>query len=127
MRALRNTILATLIAGGAMAVAADKVETSIPFVNMSQSVHGWQADGQTGIWIQDAHDKWYYAKLLAPCPGLEFTARLGFEPKTMNALDKFGTIVMPDSKRCQIGSLTASEEPPKETKAGKSGATKTTR
>jgi hypothetical protein len=126
MKALRNTVLASMVAGCAIAVAADKAETSIPFVNMNQSILGWQADGQTAIWIQDARKNWYYAKLLAPCPGLEFTARLGFEPKTMNSLDKFGAVVMPDSKRCQIGSLTASEEPPKETKAkaGKSGATK---
>jgi len=118
MKALRNTVLAAVIAGSAVAVAADKAETSIPFVNMNQSIHGWQADGQTGIWIQDARDKWYYAKLLAPCAGLEFTARLGFVPKTTNSLDKFGAVVMPDSKSCQIASLTASDEPPKEKKAG---------
>jgi Family of unknown function (DUF6491) len=126
MKALRNTVLAAMVAGSAIAVAADKAETSISFVNMKQSILGWQADGQSAIWIQDSRKNWYYAKLMAPCPGLEFTARLGFEPKTMNSLDKFGTIVMPDSKRCQISSLTASEEPPKEAKAkaGKTGATK---
>jgi hypothetical protein len=126
MKALRNTILAAMIAGSAIAVGADKAETSISFVNMKQSILGWQADGQSAIWIQDARKNWYYAKLMAPCPGLEFTARLGFEPKTMNSLDKFGTIVMPDSKRCQISSLTASEEPPKESKAkaGKTGSAK---
>lgn len=126
MKALRNIVLATMVAGCAVAAAADKAESSIPFVNMKQSILGWQADGQTAIWIQDSRKKWYYAKLLAPCPGLEFTARLGFEPKTMNSLDKFGTIVMPDSKRCPIGSLTDSEEPPKEAKAkaGKTGSAK---
>jgi hypothetical protein len=126
MKALRNMVLGTMAAGCAVAgaAAAEKAETSIPFVNMNQSIHGWQADGQTGLWIQDARDKWYYAKLLAPCSGLEFTARLGFEPKTTNSLDKFGAVVMPDSKRCQIGSLTASDEPPKEKKAGSTGATK---
>jgi hypothetical protein len=124
MKALRNTVLASLVAGCAIAAAADKAETSIPFVNMKQSIQGWQADGQTAIWIQDTRKNWYYAKLLAPCPGLEFTARMGFEPKTMNSLDKFGAVVMPDGKRCQIGSLTASEEPPKEKKAGKAEAVK---
>jgi hypothetical protein len=126
MKALRNSVLITMVAGCAVATAADKAETSIPFVNMNQSIHGWQADGQRALWIQDARKNWYYATLLAPCPGLEFTARLGFEPKTMNSLDKFGAVVMPDRQRCQIGSLTASEEPPKETKAkaGKTGATK---
>jgi hypothetical protein len=126
MKALRHAVLGTMIAGCAsVLVAAEKaVETSIPFVNMSQSIHGWQADGQTALWIQDAHDQWYYAKLAVPCQGLEFTAQLGFEPKTMNSLDKYGNIVMANSKRCPMTSLTKSDPPPKEKKGGKSGATK---
>jgi hypothetical protein len=132
MKALRNVVIAALIAGGGALVAAEKspekaekaAETSIPFVNMNQSIHGWQADGQTALWIEDAHHKWYYAKLLAPCQGLEFTLRLGFEPKTMNSLDKFGFVVMPDGQRCPIASLTKSEPPPKEKKGGKADATK---
>jgi hypothetical protein len=130
MKALKNVVLATMMAGAAGAAwaaekSADKpAEASIPFVNMAQSIHGWQPDGQLGLWIQDAHKDWYYAKLLAPCNGLEFTARLGFEPKTMNSLDKFGYVVMPNNQRCQISSLTKSQEPPKEAKQGKTGATK---
>lgn len=131
MKALRNVVLATMIVGSAGAfAAAEKApekapEVAIPFVNMNQSIRGWQADGQTALWVQDAHNQWYYVKLLGPCNGLEFTARLGFEPKTMNSLDKFGYVVMPDSQRCQITSLTKSDAPPKEkAKAGKTGATK---
>jgi hypothetical protein len=131
MKALRIAVLGTMVAGFAgVLAAADKPpekapEASISFVNMSQSIHGWQADGQTALWIQDAHDQWYYAKLLGPCNGLEFTAKLGFEPKTMNSLDKFGYVIMPDSQRCQITSLTKSDAPPKAAaKAGKTGSTK---
>jgi Family of unknown function (DUF6491) len=126
MKALRNTILATLIAGcaGTLAAAEKAPEASIHFVNMNQSIRGWQADGQMALWIQDAHNQWYYVKLLGPCNGLEFTARLGFEPKTMNSLDKYGYVVMPDNQRCQITSLTKSEAPPKEKKSGNAGATK---
>ena len=129
MKAIRTVLLGTMIAGCAVAAfAADKTaekspETAIHFVNMNQSIQGWEADGQTGLWIQDSHKQWYYAKLLAPCQGLEFTARLGFEPKTMNSLDKFGYVVMPDNQRCQITSLVKSDAPPKEKKA-KAGATK---
>jgi hypothetical protein len=137
MKALRNLVLATMIAGCAGALAAEKAaekapeksaEVSIPFVNINQSIHGWQADGQTALYIQDAHDQWYYAKLIAPCSGLEFTARLGFEPRTMNSLDKFGTVIMPDNQRCQISSLTKSEGPPPSAKkAGKTGSAKSTK
>jgi hypothetical protein len=103
MKALRNIVVTTLIAGCAgVLMAAEKApekgaEVSIPFVNMNQSIQGWQADGQTALWIQDAHKRWYYAKLMAPCQGLEFTIRLGFEPKTMNSLDKFGYVVRTSS------------------------------
>jgi len=134
MKTLRNVVLAALVAASASATfAADKTadnaadksaEASIPFVNMNQSIHGWHADGQTGLCVQDAHDHWYYLKLLAPCNGLEFTARLGFEPRTMNSLDKFGYVVMPNNQRCQINSLTKSDTPPAEKKAGKTGAAK---
>lgn len=130
MKALRKVVLVTMIAGCASVLAAAEkapekaAEVSIPFVNMNQSIRGWQADGQTGLWVQDAHDQWYYVKLLGPCNGLEFTARLGFEPRTMNSLDKFGYVVMPDSQRCQITSLTKSEAPAGQKKAGKTGATK---
>ena len=131
MKALRNVVLGTMMAGVAGVVAAaDKApekapEASIHFVNMKDSIHGWQPDGQTALWIEDAHRQWYYVKLMGPCNGLEFTARLGFEPKTMNSLDKFGYVVMPDNnQRCQISSLTKSDAPPKEKKGGKTGATK---
>ena len=126
MKAVRNVVLATLMVSCVSAFAAEKsAETSIPFVNMNQSIHGWHADGQTALYIQDAHDQWYYAKLLVPCNGLEFTARLGFEPKTMNSLDKFGTVVMPDNQRCPISSLTKSDGPPANAKkAGKTGSAK---
>ncbi|MEO8313525.1 MAG: DUF6491 family protein [Pseudomonadota bacterium] len=130
MKALRNVVLGTMIAGCAgLLAAAEKApekaaETSIPFVNLEQSIHGWQADGQMGLWIQDAHKNWYYAKFIGPCIGLEFAPQLGFEPKTMNSLDKFGNVIVPNSQRCAMSSLTKSDAPPKEKKAGKTGATK---
>ncbi len=51
--------------------------------------------------------------------GLEFAPRLGFEPKTNNVLDRFGTVVVPNQARCQITSLTKSAAPTDEKKTRK--------
>ncbi|MEO6078376.1 MAG: DUF6491 family protein [Steroidobacteraceae bacterium] len=117
MKTMRTVLLAAMVAAGcASAMAAEPEQASIPFVNQSQSIHGWQADGQQGIWIEDARKNWFYAKLQAPCMGLEFAAALKFEPKTMNSLDRFGYVVVPNNARCPIASLTKSAAPPKEKK-----------
>ncbi len=81
-----------------------------------------QPDGQQGLWIQDARKDWFYAKLQGPCMGLEFAPRLGFEPKTNNVLDRFGTVVVPNQARCQITSLTKSAAPADEKKTRKPDA-----
>lgn len=120
MKTLRNTLIASImVASSASALAAAPEEASIPFVNLNQSIHSWQADGQQGLWIQDVRKDWYYAKLQGPCIGLEFAPRLGFEPRTTNSLDKFGTVIVPNQGRCQIMSLTRSSEPADEKKMRK--------
>lgn len=90
---------------------AAEPQASIPFVNQAQSIRGWEANGNVGIWIQDARDQWYYAKVHAPCVGLEFAVRLGFETRTSGSLDRFGVIIVPGVGRCQISSLTRSSAP----------------
>jgi hypothetical protein len=103
-----------------------KEEVSIPFVNLDSTIRTWQADGQDGVWVQDAHKQWYYAKTYGYCEGLEFASAIGFKTGTLNTLDRFSSIVVPGYDRCAIKSLTKSEAPPNgkqhevsEEKAGK--------
>jgi hypothetical protein len=131
MKALRTAVICALVAAGsAGAVTAAEAtkaeapkeappEATIPFVNIRESIRGWQADGLMGLWIEDIRKQWYYAKLLGPCNGLDFAVSLGFETKTMSSLDKFGTVIVPNYQRCPIMSLVKSDAPPKEEKKSK--------
>lgn len=88
-------------------------EASIPFVNSGSSVREWQADGVDGLWVQDAHKQWYYARLIGPCHGLDFAISVGFENRAGDSLDRFSTLVVPGEGKCAIQSFTKSEAPPK--------------
>jgi hypothetical protein len=90
-----------------------KDEASIPFVNLDSTIRTWQADGQNGVWIQDAHKQWYYAKTFGYCEGLEFSVRLGIQTGTLNMLDRYSYIVVPGYGRCALKSLVKSDAPPK--------------
>jgi hypothetical protein len=117
----RPVIVATLmaLALGATALQAEEegaklengAEASIPFVNLGSSIRDWHADGTRGIWVQDAHRQWYYAKLTAPCLGLDFAVRVGFETRGPDTLDRFSTLVVPGEGRCAFQSFTKSEAP----------------
>jgi hypothetical protein len=89
-------------------------EAKIPFVNMRDAIITWEADGQTGLWIQDRRKQWYYATMFAPCDGLQFAVTLGFKTRTLNQLDRDSEIVVPDNPiRCALKSLRKSDPPPK--------------
>lgn len=90
-----------------------KEEASIPFVNLDSTIRTWQADGQDGLWIQDARKQWYYARTYGYCEGLEFASRIGLKTGTLNTLDRFSSIIVPGYDRCALKSLVKSDAPPK--------------
>jgi hypothetical protein len=112
-------MLAAGLGAGAVHAAPDRETTgdvpqaSIAFVNSGASVRRWQADEDTGIWVQDAHQQWYYASLIGPCQGLDFAVRIGFETRGVDTLDRFASVIVPGYTRCQIESFTRSEAPPR--------------
>jgi hypothetical protein len=118
--ALTLSVAAALIAG-TPAFAADKparpVEASIPFVNMG-SIENWTADGDSALYIQDLHRKWYHATLMGPCTDLPFVDAIGIETRGVDTLDHFGTIIV-RHRRCAIQSFVASGPPPKKAKPHK--------
>lgn len=89
----------------------DSKEAVIPFLNQ-RVVNSWQADGQTGLWIQDSSKQWYYAKLFAPCDGLDFTAQVGFRNRALNQLNRDSEVVLGNGTRCAFQSLRKSDAPP---------------
>lgn len=130
MTRLRSLALAPAVALvlAGCAVAADKPadtssalkkpEASIPFID-HRSINDWQADGEDGLWIEDTRRQWYYAKMLAPCIGLDFAIRLGFQTRTSSTFDRFSYVIVPGEPgggRCALTSLVKSDPPPKRDK-----------
>ena len=86
-------------------------DISIPFANHG-GIRDWQADRDRGLWIQDAHNKWYYATVMTPCLGLNFANSIGFDTRPQGNFDRFSVIVVPGEGRCMIQTLRQSGAPP---------------
>jgi hypothetical protein len=108
--ALGAALLAAAGAAYASEVAAPDV--SIPFANHG-GIRDWKADRDQGVWVQDVHRKWYYAKLMGTCIGLDFAQTIGFDTHPLGRFDQFSSIFVPGGGRCAVQSFTASGEPPR--------------
>lgn len=97
------------ITSGALATSAAP-HASIPFANRG-GIRDWAADRDRGLWVQDVHRNWYYAKLMGPCIGLNFAHAVGFDTGPMGTLDRFSAIVVPGTGRCVVQSFTPSDGP----------------
>jgi hypothetical protein len=103
-------------AAGVSFAAEDSVpppkDVEIPFANRG-GIRDWQADRDRGVWIQDAHNRWYYAELLGPCLGLDFANAIAFDTRPSGTFDRFSSIIVPrDRSRCSVKSLRMSGPPP---------------
>jgi hypothetical protein len=100
-------------AGGAFASEAVAPRASIPFANHG-GIRDWKADRDQGLWVQDVHRQWYYAKLMAPCSGLNFAQSIGFDTHPLGRFDQSSAIVVPGpgGGRCTVQSFTMSGAPP---------------
>jgi hypothetical protein len=85
-------------------------EPSIPFANHG-GIRDWHADRDRGLWVQDVHGKWYYARLMGPCTGLDFAETIGFDTRPMGTFDRFSAIIVPRYGRCVVQSLAPSGPP----------------
>jgi hypothetical protein len=108
----RTTHLAAAVVLAAAALpAAAAPPASIPFADMG-GVRDWRADGDRGIWIQATGGRWYYARFLGPCVGLDFRDRVGFMTEPGGDLDKFSA-VFADGQRCSFQTFAPSPAPPR--------------
>jgi polyisoprenoid-binding protein YceI len=87
-------------------------QASIPFVQYG-AIRNWQADKNRGLWIQDSHRNWYYAKLMGPCFGLDFAHTIAFDTRPMGTFDRFSSIIVPHEGRCAVQSFVPSDAPPR--------------
>ena len=100
-------------AGVAFASEAAPPKAYIPFANHG-GIRDWKADRDQGLWVQDIHRKWYYAKFMGPCLGLNFAQTIGFDTHPLGQFDQFSAIFVPGGGggRCAVQSFTVSGAPP---------------
>jgi hypothetical protein len=115
MKKWRGLLCAAIVAGAAAgsalaATSTAPADVSIPFANRG-GIRDWQADHDRGLWVQDVHRKWYYAKFMGPCMGLPFAQTIAFDTRPIGTFDKFSAIIVPGSGRCVVQSLVASGAP----------------
>jgi uncharacterized protein DUF6491 len=120
MRLARWGVSLVIAALGAGAVHAESTKStlpqaSIPFVQYG-AIRDWRADKTRGLWIQDSHRNWYYAKLMGPCFGLDFAHTIAFDTRPMGTFDRFSAIIVPHEGRCAVQSFVPSEPPPRKQK-----------
>jgi len=106
---------AALLAAAGAASASETItpRAYIPFANHG-GIRDWKADRDQGLWVQDVHRQWYYAKFMGPCTGLNFAQTIGFDTHPLGRFDQFSAIVVPGSGggRCTVQSFTVSGAPP---------------
>jgi hypothetical protein len=108
---------AALVAAAGAAFASDATTTPpkayIPFANHG-GIRDWKADRDQGLWVQDIHRRWYYAKLMAPCIGLNFAQTIAFDTHPLGRFYQFSSIYVPGpgGGRCTVQSFTVSGAPP---------------
>jgi hypothetical protein len=99
-----------LVLTGAATAQPAAPEASIPFANRG-GIYDWHADKDRGLWVQDVHRNWYYAKFMGPCIGLDFANSIAFDTRPIGTFDKFSTVRVPGAGRCTVQSFTVSESP----------------
>ena len=73
-------------------------------------IQDWEADGDKGIYLQDRHRQWYYARLMSPCLDLPFAQTIGFDTEPGGTFDKFSSIKV-RRHTCNVTSLVRSDPP----------------
>ena len=104
----RMTLMITL----AMGQLGASPEASIQFAG-HLAINDWQPDSIQGLWIQDEHRRWYYARLQAPCQGLDSATTIAFDTSPGGPFDRFSSVIVPHEFRCHLQSLVRSDPPPK--------------
>jgi hypothetical protein len=91
-------------------------EISITFAG-HLAINDWRADKSQGMWIQDEHLQWYYARFRDPCQGLAHADTIAFDTRPGGPFDRFSSIIVPHEFPCHLQSLVRSDPPPKKAKS----------
>ena len=84
------------------------VETSISLPN--RYIRNFEADGDSGIWIEDIQRRWYYGVFKGSCSRLERARGIGYDTGGLTKFDKTSTIFV-DDDFCELTSFVTAEKP----------------
>lgn len=84
-------------------------EARIPFADHG-GIRDFRVQDDNVVYVQATGGKWYRAELFAPCIGLRFHERLGFETSPGGSFDRWSAI-RTHGQRCPLRSLTQAAPP----------------
>lgn len=85
------------------------LDASIAFPNHG-GIRNFEANGERGLWIEDRQRRWYYAKFIGNCRGIDYANGVAFDVRGSSSFDRFGAIAV-DGDYCLIESLVTAEKP----------------
>ena len=91
--------------------AAPAEQVRIPFASFG-TIRSFRPVGDTIVYLQGTHRRWYRAELNGPCINLNSALRIGFDTRySGNTLDNTSTLIV-GGEPCRIMSLTRADGPP---------------
>ena len=85
------------------------VDASIAFPNHG-GIRNFEANEERGLWIEDRQRRWYYAKFIGNCRGIDYANGIAFDTRGSSSFDRFGAIAV-NGDYCLIESLVTAEKP----------------
>jgi hypothetical protein len=89
---------------------------SLPFLSRAE-LRDWLANGERGLWVQTSSFKWFYARFMGRCPGLDATNSLAFDTRASGNIRRPPSVVVPGRGRCIVRSVAPSAGPAKDRNA----------
>lgn len=117
MKLIALGLMVLIAAAPADAKTKSGGNASIPFVNHG-GIRDWRSTDDHTLYVQSQGGRWYVAKTLGPCLGLNTAIRVGFDAGPTDTFDNFSSIVV-RGQRCPIKSLTRIDGPPPSSKPHK--------
>ena len=85
------------------------LDASIAFPNHG-GIRNFEANEERGLWIEDRQRRWYYAKFIGNCRGIDYANGIAFDTRGSSSFDRFGAIAV-NGDYCLIESLVTAEKP----------------
>ena len=87
--------------------------TAHPAFIKRADMRDWLADGEHGLWIQAGNLRWYYARFVGICHGVNSTNSLAFDTRASDDIGEKSAVIVREGTRCRLQSFTSSGGPPK--------------